>query len=168
MSIIKKHFIEPHEVELYARPCTVDEDIIERTIEEAELLDVKPALGDTIFAKLQNRVVYGRLMEGGEYEVDGEKRTFAGLKRALAYYVWARLVNASTLHLTRFGFVIKTDDHSRTADLRERQAAAGSATAIANEYMKECLDYIEASPDVFGGVGGRLKANKTTFKVIGD
>lgn len=143
---------------------------MERAIEEAELLDIKPALGDKLFNKLQNSVTFSRLMEGGEYEACGETRTFAGLKRTLAYYTWARLINSATHHLTRFGYVVKSDDYSRSADLRERQQAVGDATAIANAYMHECLRYIEANPDIFAEYrgGGAISANKTTFKVIGD
>lgn len=170
MALIKKHLIEPHEVEQYARPCTADEAIVERAIEEAELLDIKPALGDKLFNKLQNSVTFSRLMEGGEYEACGETRTFAGLKRTLAYYAWARLINSATHHLTRFGYVVKSDDYSRSADLRERQQAVGDATAIANAYMHECLRYIEAHPDIFADYSGcgAITANKTRYKVIGD
>ena len=170
MALINKHFIEPHEVEQYARPCTADEAIVERAIEEAELLDIKPALGDKLFNKLQNSVTFSRFMEGGEYEACGETRTFAGLKRTLAYYAWARLVNGATHHITRFGFVEKSDEYSRTVDLRERQQAVGDATAIANAYMHECLRYIEANPTIFAEYRGcgAISANKTTFKVIGD
>ena len=170
MALINKHFIEPHEVALYARPCTVDEAIVDGAIEEAELLDIKPALGDKLFNRLQNTETHNLLMEGGEYTVCGETRTFAGLKRALAYYTWARLVNSATHHLTRFGYVVKSDDYSRSADLRERQQAVGDATAIANAYMHECLRYIEANPDIFAEYrgGGKITANKTNFKIIGD
>lgn len=170
MSLIKKHLIETYEVGQYARPCNADEEIIERAIEEAELLDIKPALGDKLFNKLQNSVTFSRLMEGGEYEACGETRTFAGLKRTLAYYAWARLINSATHHLTRFGYVIKSDDYSRSADLRERQQAVGDATAIANAFMHECLRYIEANPDIFAEYRGcgAILANKTTFKVIGN
>lgn len=170
MALIRKHLIEPRDIEHYARPCTADEDIATRAIEEAELLDIKPALGDRLFNKLQDSVTFSRLMEGGEYEACGEVHTFAGLKRALAYYAWARLVNSATHHLTRFGYVIKSDDYSRSADLRERQQAVGDATAIANQYMKECLRYIDAHPDIFAEYRGcgAISANKTTFKVIGD
>lgn len=170
MALIKKHLIEPYEVEQYARPCTADEAIVVRAIEEAELLDIKPALGDRLFNRLQNIETHDLLMEGGEYEACGETRTFAGLKRTLAYYTWARLINSATHHLTRLGYVVKNDDYSRSADLRERQQAVGDATAIANQYMKECLRYIEANPDIFAEYRGcgAISANKTTFKVIGD
>lgn len=170
MALINKHIIEPHEIELYARPCQVEEAIALRAIEEAEMLDIKPALGDALFYKLQNTVTYNRLMEGGTYEANGETRTFAGLKRTLAYYAWARLVNGATHHITRFGFVEKSGEYSRTVDMRERQQAVGDATAIANAYMKECLRYIEVNPSIFAEYAGQgeIKANKTTFKIIGD
>lgn len=170
MALFKKHIIEPFEVEQYARPCTTDEAIVERAIEEAELLDIKPALGDKLFNRLQNTETHSLLMEGGEYEVNGETRTFAGLKRTLAYYTWARLINSATHHLTAFGYVVKSGDYSRSADLRERQQAVGDATAIANAYMHECLRYIKANPSTFADYRGcgQITANKTNYKIIGD
>lgn len=170
MSLLNKHLIHPYEVEMYARPCTADEAIIERAIEEAELLDIKPALGDKLFNRLLSSVTYNRLMEGGVYEADGTTHTFAGLKRTLAYYSWARLVNSATHHITRYGYVVKSDDYSRSADLRERQQAVGDATAIANAYMKECLRYIEANPSIFAEYSGdgQITANKTVFSIIGE
>ena len=37
-----RHLIEPCDVDKYARPCDMDDEIIARAIEEAELLDIKP------------------------------------------------------------------------------------------------------------------------------
>ena len=43
---MKDLLITPDEINELARPCSADEDIARRFIEEAEHNDVRPALGD--------------------------------------------------------------------------------------------------------------------------
>lgn len=166
-----RHLIEPYEVGKYARPCDMDDEIIERAIEEAELLDVKPKIGDELFMRLRTHDQFDVLLDGGEY-VDGcgNSRHFVGLRRALAYYVWARLVKSSVNHLTRFGFVQKRDEYSQATEYRERQTAYNDAFAVADGYMKACLAYIRAKPEIFADytLKGKVRANRTKFKILGD
>lgn len=166
-----RHLIEPYEVGKYARPCDMDDDIIERAIEEAELLDIKPKIGDELFMRLLTHVRFDLLLGGGEY-VDRNRNTrhFVGLRRTLAYYVWARLVKSGVNHLTRFGFVQKQDEYSQATEYRERQTAYNDAFAVADGYMKECLAYIQAKPEIFADytLKGKIKANRTKFKILGN
>ena len=92
------------------------------------------------------------------------------MRRALAYYDWARLVKTSVSHLTRFGFVQKRDEYSQATEYRERQTAYNDAFAIADGYMKECLAYIQAKPEIFADytLKGKVKANRTKFKILGN
>ena len=62
-----RHLIEPCDVDKYARPCDMDDEIIARAIEEAELLDIKPKLGDELFMRLLTHVQFAVLLNGGEY-----------------------------------------------------------------------------------------------------
>lgn len=163
--------IEPHEVNDLARPCSADESVIIRIIEETELLDIKPKLGDKLFLRLTTDVEFARLLEGGEYtDIDGETRVFAGLKRAVAYYAWARLVKTSVNNLTRFGYVVKNDDYSHQSEYKERQVAYNDAFSVADGYMKECLAYIQANPDIFSEytLKGKVTSNRVKYKIIGD
>lgn len=165
-----RHLIEPRDVDRYARPCDMDEEIIARSIEEAELLDIKPKLGDELFLRLATQPA-DELLDGGQYtDACGTVRHFAGLRRALAYYTWARLVKSSVNHLTRFGYVQKRDEYSQATEYRERQTACNDAFAVADGYMKECLAYIQAKPETFAEytLKGKVKANRTKYKIIGD
>ena len=166
-----RHLSEPRDVDKYARPCDMDDEIIARAIEEAELLDIKPKLGDELFMRLLTHVQFAVLINGGEYTDEcRNRRHFVGLRRALAYYVWARLVKTSVNHLTRFGFVQKRDEYSQATEYRERQTAYNDAFAIADGYMKECLAYIQAKPEIFADytLKGKVKANRTKFKILGN
>lgn len=166
-----KHLISAHDVGHYARPCDMDEPIIYRAIEEAELLDVRPKLGAELFGRLLEQNAPAELLDGGEYtDRCGTVRSFVGLRRALAYYVWARLVKTGVNHLTRFGFVQKRDEYSEPTAYNERQVAYNDAFAIADEYMRGCIEYIEANPETFPDyiLCGRVSSNRVKFKILGD
>lgn len=166
-----RHLIEPYEVGEYARPCDMDEGVVARAIEEAELLDIKPKLGDRLFMRLFAHAQFALLLNGGEYvDKRGNLRHLVGLRRTLAYYVWARLVKTGANHLTRFGFVQKRDEYSQATEYRERQTAYNDAFAVADGYMKECLAYIQAKPEIFADytLRGKVKANRTKFKILGN
>ncbi len=174
-----RHLIDPQDVSKYARPCDVDTHIIERAIEEAELLDIRPKIGDALFLRLTSDAATQHdgastrvdvLLTGGEYIGKcGNERYFVGLRRALAYYTWARLVKTGVNHLTRFGFVQKRDEYSDTTEYRERQTAYNDAFAVADGYMEGCLDYLRANPGAFPDytLRGRVAGNRTKYRVIG-
>ena len=167
-----QHLIDPCDVEKYARPCDCDDHIVVRAIEEAELLDIKPKIGDELFLRISEEPqAYDELLSGGQYEdCSGNERSFVGLKRTLAYYTWARLVKTAPNHLTRFGFVQKRDEHSAATEFRERQVAYNDAFAIADSYARQCIDYIQSDPGKFPeyGLKGRISANRTIFRIIGN
>lgn len=165
-----KPIITPDDIRRLARPCDVDREIAERAIEEATLLDIKPKLGEALFVRLVNDVKYSRLFEGGDYtDHDGNVHVFAGLRRALAYYSWGRLVKTATNHLTRFGYVNKNDDYSHGAELKEREVAYRDAFSVADGYIQECFVYMSHSPEIFPDYkgNGRLKSYRTRTKIIG-
>lgn len=169
-----KHLISPSEVRELSRPCYADDEIIQICIEEAELLDIKSALGDTLFVRiLQNRDTdnLGILIEGGSYyDRCGNKKMFAGLKKATAYYAYARVVKNGNAVQTRFGHVIKSDDYSEPSDLKNRLQAYNDAFSVADQYLKECLNYLIANKLLFPEYKGfgRIKNNRVIFKKIGD
>lgn len=166
-----KHLLKPREVGELSRPCDTDDMIVERAIEEAELLDIKPRLGDELFLHLLTHTDYSVLLNGGEYrDESGGRHVFAGLKRTLAYYVWARCVKTGTGHLTRFGYVEKQEEHSVPVEYKQQQVAYKDAFATADGYMKECLDYMQANPGIFADYtsGGQTKTNRVIYKIIGE
>ncbi|MBR0281249.1 MAG: hypothetical protein IJQ81_06620 [Oscillibacter sp.] len=165
-----KPIITPDDIRKLARPCDVDRDVAERAIEEASLLDIKPKLGEALFVRLVDNVKYSRLLEGGDYEdADGNVHVFAGLRRALAYYSWGRLVKTATNHLTRFGYVKKNDDYSHATEIKERQIAANDAFSVADGYIQECFVYMANNPEIFPDYkgNGRLRSYRTRTKIIG-
>lgn len=164
--------IQTFEVGELARECNTEDSTILRFIREAELNDIRPSLGDSLYLDLKkDPTKYRELLDGGTFEGCGGLRSFVGLKTTLAYYTWARLAKSSLHHLTRFGFVVKNDDYSHQAEWKERQAAYNDAFAIADRYMKECLDYIDANPDLYDTghccKGSDVRSRRNFTKVIG-
>lgn len=149
----------------------VASDKIESYIREAENMDVRPALGDALFLDIKAEPdKYQLLLSGGEYEAKcGGKRLLVGLKSAMAYYSYARLVKNGDGNVTRFGYVNKDDEYSSRPELREKLQAYNDAFDVASRYMKECVDYLNENQDKFTLFRkGRIKTNGTTYKIIGE
>lgn len=169
---MKDLLITPDEINELARPCSADEDIARRFIEEAEHNDIRPALGDALYIAIATSPdKYDELLNGGLYsDPCGEQRYFPGLKKALAYYAYARIVKSGTNISTRYGFVSKSDDYSHSVEFKERNQAYNDAFSIADHYMKDCLGYIQCRPEAFPEYtqDGKMTANRVRYKVIGD
>lgn len=150
----------------------IDSKKVETYIRESENIDIKSALGDALFLAIKNNPEkYADLLNGGTYkDCGGNTATFVGLKTALAYYTYARVVKNGDGNVTRFGFMNKDSEYSNKSDVREKTMAYNEAFSIADTYLKECLNYIVANRDKYPEYrkNGGIKANRTKFKVIGD
>lgn len=162
--------ITSDEVSELARPIYSEVEKINRYIEEAELIKIKPAIGDDLYVKIKsedNDMTFRMLLEGGVYQHDGKDYQFAGLKRALAYYVYSMLIESSSLELTRQGAVIRRSEYSDEADREERVAASRETYAIADRYMEECLYYLENKGFIDKCLNAGVYNNRITIKKIG-
>ena len=91
-------------------------------IDESEAIDVKPILGEQIYIDLceaqtgttltDNQLL---ILDGGVYTVDNRKYHFSGLKKAIAYFVYSRLIRNADGQLTSYGFVNKELNESSPA-----------------------------------------------------
>lgn len=175
--MINNHLITPSDVLALSRNNSgqLDPRDVEAYIEEAEQLDIKPTIGTPLYLRLlansgdaeSNKT----LLYGGNYTTPcGEQAMFAGVRKALAYYVYGRIVKNGGRTATRFGFVEKRDEHSSHVDYRERLNIANDATLVADSYMKETLNYIQQSgkfPE-YKACNGGMKNRRVTIKAIGE
>lgn len=150
----------------------VDEDRINVYIRESEDIDLKSALGDALFLDVKNNTQkYDVLLNGGEYnDRCGNVCAFSGLKRALAYYTYARLVKNADGNLTRFSYVSKDSEYSHAVDFKQKLMAYNDAFNIADRYLKECVRFLEENKKdypLYKG-SGVIKANRTTYRILGD
>lgn len=175
--MINNHLITPEDVFALSRNNSgqLNPRDVETYIDEAEQLDVKPTIGTALYLRLLNNTGNAEsnraLLYGGNYTTScGEPSMFAGLRKALAYYVYGRIVKNGGRTATRYGFVDKRDEHSYQVDYKERLNMANDATLVADSYMKETLNYIESSglyPEYKSCQGG-MKNRRVTIKAIGE
>ena len=123
---------------------------IEVYIDEAEAIDVKPILGEQMYIDLSEAQTGTTLtdnqqliLDGGVYTVDDRKYHFSGLKKAIAYFVYSRLIRNSDGILTSYGFVNKDLNESSRPELREKLQSADDAMKTGNAYLNEVLQFIK-------------------------
>lgn len=171
---MQQYLITTEEVSELSRDMSIhlDKDKIETYIRESENIDIKSALGDALFLDVkEHSEKYLTLLNGGVYETGcGDRKVFTGLKSALAYYAFARIVKNGDGNVTRFGFVNKEPEYSSRPDIKEKVMAYNDTFSIADRYLKECVQYLndcKSDFPLYKG-GGKLKANRTVFRIIGD
>ena len=171
---MQQYLITIEEVMSLARDISqyVDKAKIEVYLRESENIDIKTTLGDSLFLDVKEcSEKYSTLLNGGVYETGcGDKKVFTGLKVALAYYTFARIVKNGDGNVTRFGFVNKDSEYSSRSDIKEKVVAYNDAFSVADRYLKECVRYLndcKSDFPLYKG-GGKLKANRTVFRIIGE
>lgn len=135
--------ITPEELSKLTRMSYIDDDKARCFIDEAEQNDVRSKLGDPLYGYICSHVddLYD-LLAGCTYETQcGDTRYHAGLKKALAYYAYSRLIVGGNIELTRAGMVNRDSDYSYHSDIGERQQTSRETAAIADRYLNEVLDY---------------------------
>lgn len=83
-----------------------DESMVQPHILSAQNKDVAPVLGNALFTDLvanRNDVNYKKLLDGGNYIVDGTTYSFQGLRAAISCFAFARYKMYSNAVDTPFG-----------------------------------------------------------------
>ena len=160
--------ISREDIDRECRPCNAQDALVDRCIEEAQNLDIIPAIGADWWLRVMNRendAVATLLWEGGIYrDTCNNAHIFAGLKKALLYYSYARVVRSSGGVSTRFDFVVKADQYSDSADLQAKVQAYNEAFANADNYKAQCLAYLNTSETC---CKRKLVNNRLSVKKIG-
>lgn len=166
--------IKANEVTDLSRPISghIDDKKINTYIRESEDIDLKSSLGDELLMDIRlNPEKYNDLLNGGEYKDKcGYKHTFSGLKTALAYYTYARIVKNNDINVTRFGVTFKEDDYSNKVNVKERVLAYNDAFSIADKYLHECVLFLSVNKEkypLYRGIG-KVKSNRIKYRTIGE
>ena len=154
-----EYIITPEWLKNIGRPMgKVDEKQICAYIAEAEQLLVKPVLGAALLVRIKEYINtpdtaetedaerYALLLDGGTYtDADEAIHSFLGLRMAISYYVYAQNIMVGDYQSTRYGMVVKNDDYSDRLSAKERSDAYNNALEVAQQYMKDCVDYCISS-----------------------
>lgn len=160
--------ITREDIDRECRPCNAQDALVDRCIEEAQNLDIIPAVGAEWWLRLIDRNDDEQaitLWEGGVYEdVCGEQHIFAGLRKALLYYAYGRVVRSSGGVATRYDFVVKADQYSDSADIKAKAQAYNEAFATADGYKAQALAYLASVAACAKRV---IRNNRLSVKKIG-
>lgn len=168
--------ILPAEVGELARPCYADDALLTQIIAESEREDIRPRIGAAIYVALKEAATEEDLtggirvlLLGGTWtDLAGKVRYLDGLKTALAYYVYGRVIRDGNITSTRYGAVIKSDENSNSAsDTAERQRQYRQAFAAADTILTEAVSYIIAAQ--LGGYEDvpRMASNRARMSIVG-
>lgn len=127
--------ITPEEVGILSRPISqhIDHAQISAYITEVEALQIRPNLGASLLTDIKaNADKYSCLLNGGD-SVSG------GLRKAVAYYVYAKIIKQGATIATRFGAVEKTDEHSVRMEQERKDNIFRECNSIADAYMADVI-----------------------------
>jgi len=125
---------------------------VQNFIQEAEDMYVRPAIGYSLYKTLTEwgggdlsdeykLLLYGGEWSGGSCGCSDDGVHFCnGLKKAVAYFAYYRMLLADGGIIARAGYMKHNDEYSAHADKDARHAVMD----MAELYLSECLEYIKA------------------------
>lgn len=159
----------------------IDEERVNVFIREAEELDIIPVIGAKMFnfynqlgaitvdeentpLETENgEEIYSlsvgdltadeyKFLFGGTYTNDcGKEVYFSGLKRATAYFAYARYMRSAQINCTPYGVVTKLGEESEPTDHRTIMAEAQNAQNIGEAMLGEAMRFWSSVQDVCCG-----------------
>jgi hypothetical protein len=162
---------------LVVRPTAeLDNARLEPFIKEAQTFDLLPVLSEPLMIDLLEEYdgedaelveIYGKLLNGEIYTVEGDKKYFPGVKQYLSYCTLVRFVESNPINIVRFG--IKVESEGSDAAIRVfTNILKSNAQAIklkTIEYLKDNSTTFEK----YAGTSSNIKNNSSLnfFKVNG-
>ena len=110
-----------------------------------------------------------KLLNGGYYKDEcGVRHRFEGIKKALAYFSYARFVRNHSTQVTPFGIVNKLGDDSNPADARSIAAISADAHRIAEDYLAHAMKFWHCVERARANAAHGSNPRKKRFVAIGD
>ncbi|MCI6672429.1 MAG: hypothetical protein PUG96_02425 [Prevotellaceae bacterium] len=169
-----KHILTVEEFKELARPTSKHIDDLEviTFIRECEDIFIIPAIGLRRYKALKEDVLSEEnriLLEGGEYEINGDLKKCAGLQIALSYFVYAKMIMSDGGLLTRTGLMQHNDSYASRGDDKNRVRRYDEVMNVAEEYFTTCLAYIKAiEKKCDNGKFGRVRGTRIRIHSIGE
>jgi hypothetical protein len=136
---------------------------IEPVIQEVQIADLRPQLGDDFFSKIiqfyteweSNNICeapecWKQLFCGGTFENCGCTVYFDGLDKAIAYYTYARMIFTQSANMGSAGLATPQIQFLSSADYKDKDRRYTEVMRIADRYMKDVLEYIKANCECLG------------------
>lgn len=174
------HLLSAEEWPKYTRAVSVhlDNEEVEKWIDECEQLFIIPAIGGKLFSRLASGEELSEketiLLEGGEYKQErcgcGSTYTgiFKGLKWALAYFVLAKMMRNDGGLLSRGGFFRHEDEHASHLDDRNNVNRYNDVMNVAENYLNGALMYWKSVNKEDCGTSAKVRGSRVRILSVGD
>lgn len=181
----RTYIITPEEFRTLARPASIHIDALQITqyINECEDIYIMPAIGWANLKACANTAAefhgvdeeFARdvFVNGGEWAAPtgcncGEGLQFcAGVKKALAYFVYAKMLKNDGTVLQRAGFMQHREEYGNHAERGEALKQYNDVMDTAEKYLAGCLSYLRAHTLECGSVKP-LRGSRCRIHSIGD
>jgi hypothetical protein len=130
----------------------VDEILINQSISDAEILDLKPLLGESLYNDLVTNVnsqKYIDLMRGKSYNYNSQTYISNSLESVLANFAYARYILFSSYVDTPFGLVTKNSQDSQGVSSQSKNMMSKSAEQTAYAYFASIKDYLNRNTEMY-------------------
>lgn len=163
--------ITESEISTLSRPCYCDAVKAAAYILEAQDNDLRGAVGDRLYSWLadpQHRLTPEGvlLLNGGTFSDGGGDHVFGGLKKALAYYSFARITIGGNMDVTRIGTINRDSGNGSRSDWQERNQTARDCRAVALNEVRLALAYARTTEALSPLVVG--EKTELRVKIIGN
>ena len=174
------HLLTVEEFRQLARPTSkhVDVEEVRAFIREVEDMTIIPAFGLDVFERLTGEELDDNekiLLDGGTWvqsvvdRCDGQnglRRKCSGLKTALAYFVYGKMLQSDGGIVTRTGVMRHDDEYASHVDDKNRVRRYNDVMNVAESYLSGCLQFWK---NVKGcGSVGQVRASRVHVHAIGD
>lgn len=160
-----------------ARPTSahVDEEDVLSYVRECEDSYIIPSIGWARFKAATDSGDWGdsvakgfipdTFLDGGEYGDDGERYT-NGIRKALAYYVYAKMTRADGSILSRAGAMRHMDDYSQHYQDSGGNKQYNDIMDMAEKYLSNALEYLRLYTN--DGEVKKQRGTRAHIHAIGD
>ena len=148
-----KHLITVDEFKELGRPTSkhLDDDEVTSFISECEDMNIMPASALEMYEELSGGGELSEeakiLLNGGKWKEttneESQSRMCGGLKKALAYFVYAKMSMSDGVILTRSGSMQHDDSYAQRSEDKNRVRRYNEVMNIAEEYLDGCLQYLK-------------------------
>jgi len=177
-----EHLLSAEEWPKYTRAVSVhlDNEEVEKWIDECEQLFIIPAIGGKLFSRLASGEELSeqekKLLEGGKYDGTGTgcvcigmyTGIFKGLKWALGYFVLAKMMRNDGGLLSRGGFIRHDDEHASHLDDRNNVNRYNDAMNVAENYLNGALLYWKSINGEDCGTSAKVRGSRVRILSVGD
>ena len=166
-----KHILTVSEFKELARPTSkhIDESEVSTFIRECEDMHIIPAVGLDTFEELTAEEVADDrkiLLDGGVWtDKCGKRQKCSGLKMALAYFVYGKMMMADGAIVTRTGLMQHNDEYASRTDDKNRVRRYNDVMNVAEAYLDGCLAYWKS---VKGDDVKPVRGSRVHIHAIGD